>query len=128
MKALVVDDSSTIRDIVGTVLRKRLGLEVVEAEGTADALQRPGPFDLVVTDLVMPGEHGFELIRRLRERDDTRSVPILVVSVEIHPEVATRALEAGADRFLGKPFRLADLEAAVRELLGLPGGQGTDPQ
>ncbi|NOY46257.1 MAG: response regulator [Deltaproteobacteria bacterium] len=128
MRALVVDDSSTIRDIVGTILKRSFGFEVIEAANTAEALRQPGPFDLVVTDLVMPEEQGFSLIRELRSRDETRTVPILVISVEVHPDVPKHAVLAGADRFLGKPFRLEQLTAVVREMLDLPPQAGQTPE
>jgi len=124
----VVDDSSTIREIVGTVLERSFGLEIAEAANPAQALRRPGPFDLVVTDLVMPEEHGFSLIRELRRQPETCTVPILVISVEVHPDVPERAVRAGADRFLGKPFRLDQLTAVVREMLDLPPEAGQTPE
>ncbi|MHB8763770.1 MAG: response regulator [Deferrisomatales bacterium] len=117
MKALVVDDSSTIRRIIREVLETRFGLEVEEAEDVGQALDLEGPFALVVTDLLMPGLNGLALIRRIRGRSGETRTPILVVSVEVEPETTRRALELGADAFLGKPFHLRDLTERVASLL-----------
>ncbi len=120
MKALVVDDSSTIRRIIREVLETRFGFTVQEAEDVGEALDQEGPFDLVVTDLLMPGLSGLSLVRRLRGNPATAQVPILVVSVEVTADVAQRALATGASAFLGKPFHLKDLGDKVAALLPPP--------
>ncbi len=132
MRALVVDDSSTIRQIIRQVLEAEFGATVAEAEGTGEALAQPGPFDLVITDLIMPGRDGLDLVRELRARPGGEHTPILVVSVEVEPGVARQAVEAGATAFVGKPFRLREITGAVREALGAPGRapkiSGTPPR
>lgn len=120
MHVLVVDDSSTIRRIIRQVLEAEFGASVEEAEGVGDALALPGPFDLVITDLLLPDRHGFSLLRELRARPDTARVPVVVVSVEVEPGTAREALAAGASAFLGKPFRLRELADAVGSALSAP--------
>ncbi|MEW6488608.1 MAG: response regulator [Thermodesulfobacteriota bacterium] len=120
MHVLVVDDSSTIRRIIRQVLEAQFDASVEEAQGVGDALALPGPFDLVVTDLLLPDRHGFSLLRELRARPDTARVPVIVVSVEVEPGTAREALAAGASAFLGKPFRLRELADAVGSALGAP--------
>lgn len=120
MHVLVVDDSSTIRRIIRQVLEAEFGAWVEEAQGVRDALALPGPFDLVVTDLLMPDRHGFSLLRELQTRPDAARTPVIVVSVEVEPGTARAALDAGASAFVGKPFRLRVLAEAVRSALGFP--------
>ncbi|MEW6487038.1 MAG: response regulator [Thermodesulfobacteriota bacterium] len=121
MRALVIDDSSTIRQIIRQTLEKRLGFEVVEADSVGEAMDRiawGGRYDLVVTDLLMPGLPGYSLIRRIRQEETGGEVPILVVSVEaLDRKCLEEAAEAGASGFLAKPFRMGELERAVRSVL-----------
>lgn len=123
MRALVIDDSSTIRQIIRQTLEKRLGFEVVEADSVGEAMDRMAwgaPYDLVVTDLLMPGLPGYSLIRRIRQEETGGEVPILVVSVEVlDRKCLEEAADAGASGFLSKPFRMAELERAVRSVLGV---------
>jgi len=119
MRALVIDDSDTIRRIVRQTLEARLGLAVTEAADGDEALALLGadePFDLLVTDLNMPGVSGAKLVGRLRAA--APEAPVLVVSVEGAVETTVaEILAAGADAFLEKPFALSTLEERVRGLL-----------
>ncbi|MHB8767278.1 MAG: response regulator [Deferrisomatales bacterium] len=124
MKALVIDDSSTLRQIIRHTLEIGLGFTVAEAEDVGhalDVLHRDGPFQLVVTDLNMPGLSGLSLVRRLGAGGQGEGARVLVVSVEGHERrVADEALAAGASGFLAKPFRREELVAAVRGVLAPP--------
>lgn len=122
MRALVVDDSRTMRTIMARHLRD-LGVEVHEAgtglEGLT-ALHRIGKTELVMIDWNMPEMDGFELLRRIRadsEFDDTR---LMMVTTESEMANVASALEAGANEYLMKPF---DREALLEKLLLL----GIDP-
>ncbi len=103
LRILVVDDETTLRSVIGQVLRMA-GHEVVTAASAEEALEhfRAAPFPLVITDIVMGGRSGLELLRELR-----RSVPeTLVVIMTSHGtlETAATALREGAYDFLLKPF------------------------
>ncbi len=104
-KILAVDDSRTMRDMVSFTL-KGAGFEVVEAEDGEDALTKlPGDkFDLVITDVNMPKMDGITLIRRLRETDTCKGVPILILTTESEETKRQEGRAAGATGWIVKPF------------------------
>lgn len=117
---LVVDDQKGIRDILRKVLREA-GHDVAEAEdgAAALALARAQPFNLVITDIIMPEMEGIETIATMkRERPN---VKILAMSgggrAKIMDFLAV-AQKTGADAILEKPFRKNELLDRVAELLG----------
>jgi two-component system, OmpR family, KDP operon response regulator KdpE len=92
------------------------GYEVALAQNGAEALQAAQEHapDLVITDLAMPEMDGVELTRRLREQSE---VPIIVLSVRDSENMKIRALDAGADDYVTKPFSMPELLARVRAQL-----------
>jgi two-component system chemotaxis response regulator CheY len=121
MNILVVDDMADIRRIICTTLERRLECYTVEADSVGDALDamhRVGPFDLVITDVLMPDLCGSALVRRLRAHEETRETPVLVISVDAGREETVRGLlREGANAFLEKPFTMEALVEKVRTLL-----------
>jgi two-component system chemotaxis response regulator CheY len=119
MRALVVDDSRTMRRIVGETLRS-LDFETSEAENGAAALallESGLEVDLVCIDWNMPEMDGLELITHLRAGHQWRAVTLLMVTTESEQEQIVRALAAGAHEYLIKPFS----PDALREKLDLLG-------
>jgi two-component system chemotaxis response regulator CheY len=106
MRALVVDDSRTVRAIIGKILRE-LGLEVVEAangrEGLVQINQPPG-VELVLVDWNMPEMNGLDFIKAVRADRAFDAVRIMMVTTETEQEQVLRALAAGANEYLMKPF------------------------
>ena len=127
MRALLVDDSVIAREVERRMLAAA-GLVVDVAIDGQDALEkvrvhRP---DFVVTDIEMPRLDGFGLTRRLRAMQETREVPILVISTRESDEDRRRALEAGADRYLVKQKLTPEgLREALEELLARRGADST---
>lgn len=115
---LVVDDETSIRTGLVFLLRKE-GYEPLEARNGREALQkvhdeRP---DLILLDMMMPELNGLEVCRILKSNEDTRLIPVvLVTAVHSHDE-KIKAIDAGADDFLNKPINIAELRARVRSLL-----------
>jgi two-component system KDP operon response regulator KdpE len=111
-RVLAVDDDPQILRAVRTSLQAR-GYEVTTAGNgeTAIELLSTHPFDLVVLDLGLPGMDGHEFIRRARTWAE---VPIIVLSVRESQEEKVRALDAGADDYVTKPFAIAELLARMR--------------
>jgi two-component system chemotaxis response regulator CheY len=106
MRALVIDDSRTVRAIIGTILRE-LGMEVVEAgDGRAGLEQlRAAPgVELVLVDWNMPEMDGLEFIKAVRAVRAFDPVRIMMVTTETETEQVLRALDAGANEYLMKPF------------------------
>jgi two-component system cell cycle sensor histidine kinase/response regulator CckA len=96
---------------------QRLGYQVVAVPSARDALAWPATdFDLVVTDVVMPGMDGPEMVRRLRQTNPT--IPVLYVSGYQPKEEMAAALREPATSLLSKPFNRTSLGSAVRAALG----------
>ena len=115
--ALVVDDNPVNR-IIATDLLKSLGMTVIEAEDglqAIEALERQQP-DFVLMDCEMPVLDGYDATRRIREREARLGLPhvsILAVTANAFDEDVARALAAGMDGHLSKPFTRAQLRAAL---------------
>ena len=106
MRALVVDDSRTVRIIVGNILRE-IGIEVVEAENGVEALElihRDPEVDLMLLDWNMPEMNGFDLLRAVRAQRAYDGLRILMVTSESQGDQVVKALSAGANEYLMKPF------------------------
>src|SRR5579862_7681261 len=106
MRILIVEDSDSIRYMIETLVSAR-GHEVeavsTGAKGIQAALARRP--DVVLLDLHMAGSFdGFDVCKKLRESDETKTVPIIVISALTDPESKKRALEAGANAYYTKPF------------------------
>lgn len=111
-RILVVDDDAASRNVVSEMLT-RDGYEVETADGTESALTAHGasPFDIVVSDIRMPGKDGLDLLRALV--DDTFSPLVILITAFGDMEGAARALQGGAFEYLSKPFRTAELKVTV---------------
>lgn len=115
---LVVDDDAAVR-LVCAINLEAEGLCVIEAADGNDALdqmRRECP-DLVLTDVMMPGLDGFDLVERLRRDERTRSLPVIFLSGETRLENAERARALGALAYLTKPFDPRRLAALVTHAL-----------
>jgi two-component system, chemotaxis family, chemotaxis protein CheY len=117
-EALVVDDSKVMREMIVACLRALDGLAFTHAASGLEALERLSlkRFDFVVLDLNMPDIDGYEVIEFIRGQDKLRALPILVVTTRGDDTSRTRALAAGATRFMTKPFSPETLLAEVRAL------------
>lgn len=106
MLALVVDDSRTVRIIVGSILRE-IGMRVIEAPNGRLALkliEENPDVELAVVDWNMPEMDGLEFIRTIRADSSHDSIRILMVTSETESDQVARALSAGANEYLMKPF------------------------
>jgi two-component system OmpR family response regulator len=115
-KILVVDDDDEIRSLLSVVLARE-GFAVLPAKDAAAArriLASRNAVDLIILDIMMPGEDGLTFCQRLRE---TQDVPILMVSARTLSVDRSIGLETGADDYLPKPFERRELVARVKAIL-----------
>lgn len=115
---LVADDDEDIRDLVTTTL-SRQGYRIMSASTGDEALklaleQTPS---LAILDLVMPGLYGYSVMRRMKENDATKDVPVIVLTARTDPKDVARGLEVGAADYVEKPFHPEDLVARVQSAL-----------
>ena len=112
---LVVDDLIENTMVLKGFI-KPLGFDVDVAQSGEEALEKveARPPDIILLDLMMPGMTGFDVTERLKENPDTRHIPIIIVTGLSDPEANVKAIKAGADDFLIKPFDRVLLEARVR--------------
>jgi two-component system KDP operon response regulator KdpE len=115
LAALVVDDDPRIRLLVRVNLEAR-GYQVQEAANgfEAVALMENSIPSLVILDLVMPGMGGHEVCEWIRERSD---VPVIVLSAHNDEDLKVRALDAGADDYVTKPFAQQEFMARIRAVM-----------
>ncbi len=119
MRALVVDDSRTMRRIISGILWS-LGFETVEAQdgrAALDALEGGLDVDLVCVDWNMPGMNGLDLVLAVRRERRWRGVTLMMVTTECEQGQIVRALAAGAHEYVIKPFT----PDAIRDKLQLLG-------
>ena len=116
---LVVDDSKVMRDMIVACLRADPALRFSHAASGLEAIEQLSlkPFDLVVLDLNMPDIGGIEVVEFIRGQDRLRHLPIVIVTTRGDETSRTRALSAGASRFMVKPFDPQTILAEVRGLL-----------
>ncbi|HJY43403.1 MAG TPA: response regulator [Propionibacteriaceae bacterium] len=113
---LAVDDQPANLRLLDAVLSPR-GYRVVHATSGEQALEllRSSGVDLVLLDIVMPGIDGYEVCRRIRNAPETAFLPVVMITASGHQE-KKRAIEAGADDFVSKPFDQSELLARVASL------------
>jgi DNA-binding response OmpR family regulator len=114
-RILVVDDDPDIRTILKMILTGG-GFEVtLAADGEAGwKSASENPPDLLLTDIMMPGLDGFELLQRVRADPRTRSLPVILLSAKSSSDDVARGVDLGADEYLTKPCPKAELLAKVR--------------
>src|SRR5205823_109562 len=111
-RILVVDDEPQITRVLRTSLSSQgYDIRIANDGETALEILKDWAADLVITDLSMPNMDGLELCRRLRAKSQ---VPIVVLSVKGEERTKVRALDAGADDYVTKPFGMNELLARVR--------------
>jgi len=120
-RILIVDDELFVRNLLANVLGRR-GHEIVlacDAEEALAALKDTPAFDLMLTDVVMPGMDGFDLLRRVRSAYP--DVKVIVLTGYARKQSISDFLLYGADEYLSKPFQVRELVAAVDRVTGAAG-------
>ena len=123
-RILVADDDADMRRLIATILGGG-SYEVVlceDAESALVHLRESGPFDALISDFMLPGISGLDLVAQIRADAKISRIPVLMISAHINYAMQTRAAGVGATAFLNKPFTLSQLRNALSALLR--GGNG----
>ncbi len=119
VRVLVIDDDSSILKLIG-VLLEREGLEAIFAETAREAatILREDPLpDIVLLDVMLPEISGIDFLRQMREKDRFQALPVIILSALADPQTIREGLDAGADRYLTKPYLAKNLVNTVLELV-----------
>jgi two-component system chemotaxis response regulator CheY len=122
-RALIVDDSTMMRQLMILALAPITGLVCDQAGDGIQAIKRLvcEPYDILITDVNMPQIGGIKLVEMIRKDLQYSDLPVIVVSTEGTEDVRRAAQEAGADAYLTKPLQPTQLIAMVRKLLDQEG-------
>lgn len=118
---LVVDDSTTLREFISFIL-KNAGYDVVMAENGKDALNRldglnNAKIDIVITDLNMPVMNGIEFIKEMRGSSMYRSIPVILMTTELHELKKQEAKQAGVSEWINKPFTPRQIRDTIKKFI-----------
>ena len=119
-KVLVADDRQANRDILEQMLVDT-GFEVVLADDGDTAIEalKKQSFDLVLLDVRMPRLNGIDAVKQIRATNELKGLPVIAVTASVFPEFQEKAIKAGFDDFLPKPFRTSALMKKIREFTNL---------
>jgi len=117
-RVLVVDDHPPTVRLIRKALEQE-GLRVTSARNGAECLlaiqdERP---DLLILDVIMPVLDGFQTLRVLREREDTKDLRVIILSIRSDDQDILKGLSTGADIYVTKPFKMEELLLAAKRLL-----------
>ncbi len=117
-KILIVDDTTELLFFLDYIFQRN-DFEVVTAANGKDAIRlaKETHPDVMLVDVMMPGIDGLEVCRQLRQNPDMGDVPILLYSAAVGEEIRQKAIDAGANEFLGKTMNHEELVTKVRDWL-----------
>ncbi|MCK4859001.1 MAG: response regulator [Candidatus Omnitrophica bacterium] len=117
-KILVVDDEESIVELLGYNLKKE-GFKVIGAldgEKALDLAKTANP-NLIILDLMLPGLHGYEVLRLLKKNMHLSHIPVVILSAKTLEEDIDKGIQLGANDYVTKPFSVAEIVIRVREIL-----------
>ena len=120
MKIIVVDDFSTMRRIIKNILRQLEFTNVQEADDGATAWPKiqSESFDLIITDWNMPKMSGLELLKNVRNDENLKATPVLMVTAEALKENIIEAVKAGVSHYIIKPFTAETMQEKLEKIFG----------
>jgi DNA-binding response OmpR family regulator len=121
-RILIAEDEPDIRELIRLALQFN-GYEVISASDGAEAVELASnnSFDLIMLDVRMPRLTGYEACRQLRKMESTKDVPIVFLSAKGQEAEVDEGLEAGADRYILKPFAPIELANEIKQILAKQG-------
>ncbi len=119
--ALVVDDSETTRSLITSTIEDIGNINTFESSSGFEALKvlPTRSFDLIVIDINMPDINGLELLNFLKNNDQYKDIPVLIVSTESSEEDKEKGMNLGAYAYITKPFKTEMLQDIVKKALDL---------
>ncbi|MHB8708603.1 MAG: response regulator [Desulfuromonadales bacterium] len=119
LKVLVVEDSPTMRQLIVFALKRIRNFQIVEANDGVDGLKKlsADKFDLILTDINMPIMDGLKLVSMVRNDQNYKTVPIIIITTEGAAEDRDRALALGANAYITKPIQTMQILDTVKRLL-----------
>ncbi|MBN2706263.1 MAG: chemotaxis response regulator CheY [Deltaproteobacteria bacterium] len=120
MKIIIVDDFSTMRRIIKNILRQLGFNNVQEADDGATAWPKiqSENFDLVITDWNMPKMSGLELLKNIRNDENLKHIPVLMVTAEALKENIIEAVKSGVSNYIIKPFTAETMQEKLEKIFG----------
>ena len=118
-RLLIVDDEETLTySLCQSFIMLNKDYEVVPANSGEDALHKLSekPFDLIITDIFLPGINGFDVLRKVR--DDFPETDVVIMTAYGSGDIRERALTEGARYYIEKPFEIRDFKKVVINILG----------
>ncbi|OGA24496.1 MAG: hypothetical protein A3H34_03510 [Betaproteobacteria bacterium RIFCSPLOWO2_02_FULL_67_19] len=116
---LIVEDNEKNRRLARDILQVK-GYRTIEAETAESGLEmapKENP-DLVLMDIQLPGMNGIQALKKLRESEATRAIPVLAFTASVMPQDRREIMDAGFDGFVAKPVNLKEFIAAIAKALG----------
>ena len=119
---MIVEDSSTVRQMLTLNLKQLAGCRITEAANGAEALAKLSaqPVDLILTDINMPVMDGLKLVGFVRQNASLKDIPIIIITTKGADEDRERGLALGANAYIAKPIQASALMRTVRKLLAEP--------
>lgn len=116
---LVVEDSPTMRQLISFSLKRFKGAKIIEAVDGVDALKKLSgeTIDLILTDINMPVMDGLKLVSLVRQNEQLKNIPIIIITTEGAEEDRERGLALGANAYISKPIQSSHLIKTIGELL-----------
>ena len=116
---LVIEDEAPLRANIVRLLTAE-GFQVIAAVDGDEGIRRARESrpDLVICDILMPRMDGYGVLAMLRSQPETATIPFIFLTASADKEDLARGLQSGANEYVTKPFRIADLLAAIRRRLG----------
>jgi len=120
-KIILAEDEPQIARLIEFKLKKE-GYEVVWKENGEEALaaiktEKP---DLILLDVMMPVMNGYEVLRRVKEDENLKNIPVVMLTARAQEKDVVKGIDLGADDYIIKPFHPAELLARVKRILGKP--------
>jgi len=121
LKALVVEDSPTMRQLISFALRSIPDLDIVEAADGLDGLKKiqSDSFDIILVDINMPLMDGLKLISIIRQNENNPDIPVVIISTESGMDVKEKADAMGVNAYITKPIMAGNVLKTVKSLLDL---------